>query len=362
MINTSIKKIAWSIIGYSGLIDAIRYFNKDRITILYLHGVMDDKKPCSWVPLRPQLSPRQLDKSLSIISRYYRFISFDEAIDILKGVIPPISYAVVVTFDDGYRNNIKYALPVLKRYGIDPIIFLTAGNIENRVPFWFDRLDFALQHVPIESMEFKIDNKPVPMDFKDRSSLRSSFKYLRGCAKTLDRNDYAMQKEIDAISTELEKKSGQRLNDLFEEDDWSALLTWDEAMKVSEEGVSFGSHTIGHTRLRLVDDDSIRDELSISKAMIERRLKKPCRHLCYPNGSFDERSVTIARECGYDSAATTIPGLNKIGDDLFRLRRISFPSEDDETKVLAAMIGLSNWLDGIVASVKNKIYGIDKSE
>lgn len=355
MVNTTIKKIAWSIIGYTGLIDAIRYFNKDRITILYLHGVMDDKKPSSWVPLRPQLSPGQLDKSLKIISRYYRFISFDEAIDILKGVTPPIPHAVAVTFDDGYRNNIKYALPVLKRYGIEPIIFLTVGNIENRLPLWFDRLDFALQHAPIDSMKFKIDNIPVPMDFTDRSSLRSSFKYLRDCAKAFHKNDYEMQKEIDAISTELEKKSGKRLNDLFEEDDWSVLLTWDEAIKASAKGASFGSHAYNHTRLGLVDNDSIRYELSISKAMIERRLKKPCKNLCYPDGRFDDRVVKITRECGYESAVTSSAGLNKVGDDLFRLRRISFPSDDNETKVLAAMIGLSSWMSGIVASVKNQI-------
>ena len=346
MINTSLKKIAWSIIGYTGLIDAIRYFNKDKITILYLHGVMDDKKPCSWVPLRPQLSPGQLDKSLKIISRHYRFISFDETIDILKGVHPPIPYAVAVTFDDGYRNNIKYALPVLKRYGIEPIIFLTTGNTENRVPLWVDRLDFALQHAPVDGVEFKINNIPVQMDCTDRASLRSSFKDLRDFAKTIHKNDYAMQREIDAISSELEKKTSQHLKDLFEEDDWSALLTWDEAIKASEKGVSFGSHAYNHTRLGLIDNDSIREELLISKALIEKSINKPCKHLCYPDGRFDERVLKIARECGYESAVTSSAGLNKVGDDLFRLRRISFPSDDDETKVLAAMVGffeLDRW-------------------
>src|SRR4051812_40637037 len=103
---------------WTGLLWLWRFLHRRHITILMVHGVMDTEQPTSWVPLRPQLSRRTLDDALCRLSRYYRFVSLDDAVAMLVGKLPLQPYSIVLTFDDGYRNNFTHALPILRRHRV----------------------------------------------------------------------------------------------------------------------------------------------------------------------------------------------------------------------------------------------------
>jgi peptidoglycan/xylan/chitin deacetylase (PgdA/CDA1 family) len=328
--------------GWTGLLRLYRFRLRNTITILMLHGVMDMGVSTKWKPLRPQIDCRHLDASLRILSRQYRFASFEEAVDMVAGRIPVQPYTLALTFDDGYRNNLKFALPILRRYGIPATFFLATGHIEHRKPYWFDRLDFALQHADVARRDFNIGEKVVMFNSNERKELRRAYKVLRDIAKGLVRLDMKMIEELEEMAAVLEAESRQSLSQIFEDDDWSSLLTWDEVRVAAAEGVSFGSHTVDHIRLGLVCDDMVRDQLSKSKEMIEKHSGRPCRYLCYPSGSFSRRVMEIARECGYEAAVTTIPGTNPVTGDSMSLRRIHLPSNERSIEMFAAISGLSS--------------------
>ena len=67
--------------------------------------------------------------------------------------------------------------------------------------------------------------------------------------------DLEMQHKLEALAIRLEQESGRRLADLGEEDDWSAILTWDGVRNALAQNVTVGSHTVNHVRLGLVETE-----------------------------------------------------------------------------------------------------------
>jgi peptidoglycan/xylan/chitin deacetylase (PgdA/CDA1 family) len=83
-------------------------------------------------------------------------------------------------------------------------------------------------------------------------------------------------------------------------------MTWDQLGELAEAGWEVGSHTLTHPHLTQLDDLALREELTGSKAELERRLGR-CETLAYPYGDHDERVVAAAGAAGY-AAAGTLPG------------------------------------------------------
>jgi peptidoglycan/xylan/chitin deacetylase (PgdA/CDA1 family) len=83
-------------------------------------------------------------------------------------------------------------------------------------------------------------------------------------------------------------------------------MSWDQLGELSDAGWEIGSHTLTHPHLTQVDDAALRDELTESKAELERRLGR-CETLAYPYGDHDDRVVAAAGAAGY-AAAGTLPG------------------------------------------------------
>jgi len=316
-----------------------------------VHGVMSDNNSTQWTPLRHQLSPRQLETTLRILSKYYHFVSLQEAVDMLTGSIPFQPNRVVVTFDDGYRNNIKYAMPILRKYNVPATINISASHVECREPLWFDRLDYALQQVKSNIIDVKVGSEMIRIHCNNRDTLRRSYKHLRDVAKAVKRHDDEMLSEMESIASKIEEESGKSLMDIFENDDWSAILTWREVESAAKEGVCFASHAWHHTRLGLLGADEVRSQLMRSREVIQAHTGKPCNHLCYPIGSFNQKVIQIARECGYTSATTIIEGSNRQGIDPMQLRRISFPEGDSAAALLYNVSGLAN----NICTLKNRV-------
>ncbi len=99
------------------------------------------------------------------------------------------------------------------------------------------------------------------------------------------------------------------------------LLGREEILRLSREGVDFGSHGINHIRLAETDDRRLREEIFGSKEALEALLGQEIRHFCYPYGSYDLRAVAAVREAGYISATTCVRGAACPGEDPFQLPR-----------------------------------------
>jgi len=327
---------------YTGIMDIWRSVHKKDIGILMLHGTADPRRSSSWTPLRHQYSPEDIDWCFGILRNYYRFISFEEAVAILSGSKPPVDYGLAVTCDDGYRSNVNDALRVFREHGVPITVFVAASPVENRTPFWFDRLDYALQMGCPNDHVFQVGSRPFRFSTQEgRDSLANSYGSFRRLVKKEYKDEKAFLSKIEEVIMHFEGTSGKSLVDIHEGDPWSGLLSWEDMRKAQGKDVSFGSHTMDHYRIDQLEEAALRYQLMESKKRIEEKTGKKCDYLAYPSGAFSAEAMIVARECGYHAAATTVEGINRIGCDLMSLKRVTFPLTSDPAELLAHVSGFS---------------------
>jgi peptidoglycan/xylan/chitin deacetylase (PgdA/CDA1 family) len=341
-VKPTLKNLFYAILSMSGFYRLWKIFNRKSIVFLTLHGVMNRGEGAEWTPARTQISTEQLDESVRLISKYYHFVSLEEAVQMLSGELPFRGHSVVITFDDGYRNNLTHALPVLRRHGVPAILFAAVGHVEKRKCFWFDRLDYALQQYMASGKRYcLLGDERIELDNSDPQKLQQSVKSVIFKIKELSGNDGEAMAIAEATISELERATGKTLNAIIDSDPWCGVASWDDVKLARERGMVIGSHTVDHARVGLLDADSVKWQLSESKKMIEEKLNQPCDYFCYPNGSYNQEVIPLVREVGYKAALTTQEGVNYPGDDLYQLKRLHMPQGRSPQEALAVASGFS---------------------
>lgn len=204
-----------------------------------------------------------------------------------------------LTFDDGYRDNLEIAAPILQRYSAPYAIYVTTGFVNRTSRLWWLELEAAiglLDHVDMEIAGDRFSASARTLEEKSAAYI-GAFSFLR------NHDEPAMLDRISALLAQ----SGA-------ESDFAQLcMTWDEIRTAARDPLcTIGAHTLTHARLTKYDEASVRRELFESREIIEREIGRPVVHLAYPFGdrlSAGPREFAIARECGYETAVTTRPGV-----------------------------------------------------
>jgi peptidoglycan/xylan/chitin deacetylase (PgdA/CDA1 family) len=329
------KKVGLKFLAKLGILRLLHYKNRQQVTVLVLHGVMEQHEKTSWSPLRPQLPPSELQRMLEVLSEYYQFVNIDQCVNILEEKIPPIDHALLLTFDDGYRNTIDYALPVCEQFGIKPVLFVATGHIDSGEPFWFDRLDYALQQNMGEIISLEFQGVEYCFDATSRHALKASYQKFRDMCKHTFTDDITMNQLFNALSEMLELRSGKALSDIIAEDDWTSIASWPQLREAVKCGrIDIASHTVDHWRLNSLSEEKILSQLQQSKICVEQKVNVDCQYFCYPNGNYNKLSVKLVKESGYRAAFSTDVGLCQSKDDLMTLKRFNFPSNKTKAELL----------------------------
>ena len=330
-----LKRLLLYFAGYSGLLHLGRLAGKDRIAMFMLHGIVDEQKS-SLKTIRKQCSVQRFEQVVALLGKYFEFVSLGDAVSMLAGERPFRPYCAVLTFDDGYRNNYTTALPVLKKYGIPATFFVPTGHINDGRPLWFDILDAMVNSAPRQPFTLSLENEEIIFDPIDRKQMEKElFIFLYRYNHSLQQDDIEFQDKLFSLLDNRQKQSGVDLQAVLRADEKTAIMDWQQVKEASEAGMTIGSHTVNHLKLSTLEPEQIREQLQTSKKAIEKYTGKPCRYLSYPNGDFDERVARIAGECGYHAAVTTESHLNEVGDDLYRLSRLSFPRRAEKFHILS---------------------------
>ncbi|MCM8818098.1 MAG: polysaccharide deacetylase family protein [Candidatus Omnitrophica bacterium] len=100
------------------------------------------------------------------------------------------------------------------------------------------------------------------------------------------------------------------------------FLNWKEINEMLEYGVEFGSHTLTHPHLTQIPEEKAKEEIFISKKIIEDKIGKEVKFFCYPYGEFNEKIIEIVKMAGYKSAVVTPKKYRKIQNSIFAMKRI----------------------------------------
>jgi peptidoglycan/xylan/chitin deacetylase (PgdA/CDA1 family) len=101
------------------------------------------------------------------------------------------------------------------------------------------------------------------------------------------------------------------------------LMTREHLMTWSAAGQEIGSHTLTHPRLTHLSREAAREEIVASKKSLEDSFGLLIRHFCYPYGDCNEQVRELVMEAGYETACTTVSGINRPGEDVFSLKRFT---------------------------------------
>lgn len=277
---------------------------KPRVPILPLHRVNDDNDP-----FMPSLPTAVFAGRMAHIARHYRVLTVEElATRLLERRVP--RNALAITFDDGYRDNLTHAAPILHRLGLPATIFLVTGHIDTPRALWVDRLAMAFKAATARRVELADGHALSLATVADRlAGLQTALGHLKRLPD--DERTASVERLIAALHPIPERP--KRL-----------MLSWDEVAALRGLGFSIGAHTITHPILSRLTPNQVRDEVHGSKAAIEKALGVPVRAFAYPNGrpdDYNEAVTRVVREAGFTCAVTTQRGLNDTDTPVLELRR-----------------------------------------
>ena len=230
--------------------------------------------------------------------------------------VPSRRPRVVVTLDDGYRDNLTNALPIAESKGVPITVFVTSGILGNHKGLWWDRLGTLLRSRPPQVREIDLSvggrNVRLPLgSYGMRADLDTVRRHL------LPLRVSEIEQALDAVSEQWQVASAPP-------PDAGTLTAEDLRLLAASDTVTIGAHTADHVRLRDRSAREQQDTISGSKNELEQSIGRAVSHFAYPFGGradFDDRSVDAVRSVGFDTACTTLPGTARSSTDPYRLPR-----------------------------------------
>ena len=274
----------------------LRLFSEKNSLIIFLfHSVFLDKKERDKNLIDPKIGIliNEFEKFIEYFYKNdYIFISYDK---IINGLDENKKY-IMLTFDDGYYNNIN-VLPILEKYNIPSLFFVSTFNILNNQGFWWDVLyrERIKQEIPKKNLHFEQN-------------------YLKTCKHW---------EIIEYIKSRFGEDSYKPLNGI------DRPFSIDELKNFSKEKyVSIGNHTSNHAILTNYETPEILSQISDAQKIIKMITGKNPICFSYPNGNYSNNIVKITKDLGFKLGFTTdfkknyLP-LETKNDDYMKLGRFS---------------------------------------
>jgi peptidoglycan/xylan/chitin deacetylase (PgdA/CDA1 family) len=269
--------------------------------VLYAHRIIDKSNELyPFLRRLGYLTIEDFEIRIKYLLKKYKFISLDEYLQYYENKKRPGSNMLVFTIDDGYSCSNENILPLLKKYKIPATVFLTTGHIGTDSVLLHDLLINTIGTSKVA--EFNLpDISDKTYLLKTERDRNSTYKDISVRLKKISNGK--KKKVLEKLSETLKVESSKTCKD-------NRMLTWGEVREMRDSGlVSFGTHTVSHPILTKISEDDARQEIIISKKILENELNEKVKFMAYPNGrenDFNDAIINIVRESGYEMAFTTL--------------------------------------------------------
>jgi peptidoglycan/xylan/chitin deacetylase (PgdA/CDA1 family) len=223
---------------------------------------------------------------------------------------------VLITFDDGYRDNYHTAFPILRAHGVAASFFVTTGHVDRPRLAWWDEIACMVRESPRAGLE--AGNwlpGPIVFDEPDRDEAVAA---LLRVYKTLPTESTWAYLEYLAEATGSGRRGEEAARDVW--------MSWDMLREMRASGMVIGGHTVNHPVLSRLGAEGQWAEISGCAQRIADELGEPMRYFSYPVGqpdSFDRHSRDCLQRIGVRFAFSYYGGFQRFGElDAFDVRRI----------------------------------------
>jgi peptidoglycan/xylan/chitin deacetylase (PgdA/CDA1 family) len=236
------------------------------------------------------------------------------------------------TFDDGYRDNRDFALPVMREFDAPLTVYVASDFAEGCGRLWWVALEMVIAKA--ESIEAEIGGVAVRLDAGTVDAKQAAFDRLHDWMRALP-GEHDIRREITALCVRHGVDENAICRDL--------CLSWDELKPFADDSlITIGAHTITHCNLAKQAEAVATHEMAASRARIETALQRPVVHLAYPYGdriAAGQREFALAQAAGFKTAVTTRPGMIFPGSagHLTALPRVSLNGNYQDQRILPVL-------------------------
>lgn len=294
-------------------------------------------QPPSCDPWSLGVSPENFAAHLAIIRRHCQPVSLRALAQALRER-RRLPRGIVVTFDDGYLDNLTQAAPLLRQFEVPATVFIASAFLDQSHEFWWDELEQLLLHpgqLP-PTLELTIGGQAgrwpldgdatwTPADFHRHHAWRA------GGAEGPTRRHHAfaaLHRILVALDDLQRHEVMEQLRSCHRGPGRAARegyrpLTRSEVRALGRcEGIDIGAHTHSHPLLDVLPIEAQREEILRGKRELESLLQRSIRSLAYPYGRHSATTTSLVRTLGFDCACTVQAGDVRGDSDPLQLNRM----------------------------------------
>ena len=255
---------------------------------------------------------------------------------------------VCITIDDGYRDTLQCAYPILKREQVPFAVFIPTSFPDRLGELWWLALEAVVARN--EHISILVNGEEQSLECRTLADKVHAYDQLYGWIRS-----FATEDELRNVVRDLSARYQVDIAAFCDE----LCMNWEELTELAADPlVTIGAHTVNHVMLAKVSEQVARSEMAMSRAVIEASLGVRPDHLSYPVGdktSAGPREFRIAAALGFKTAVTTRPGVLFAShrDHLTALPRISLNGEHQQLRYVRVL------LSGAATAVWNGFQQVD---
>jgi peptidoglycan/xylan/chitin deacetylase (PgdA/CDA1 family) len=285
-----------------GVLRARRHLPFRFVTVLTYHRV-------AWLDRVGELDPDIIDadpalfaEQLDFLAQYFTFVTINDLVAHLRGKpLPP--NPLLLTFDDGYREDISEVLPMLQARKLRATFFIATAYPEAGRLYWWDRLALYLRRSKNEQVRLE---RPLRVTLHPQSDLAgAAARILYLIKRTVGFDPESLWKELSRATGVVIDPDEERELAL------ATIMGWDEIAALAACGMDIESHTHRHRVLGTMSLGELEADLAISRETLESRLGFAPRALAYPVGHVPSQAHRdVVRRVGFQLAFTNATGIS----------------------------------------------------
>jgi len=310
-----IKKTVPTVIDRIGIYDNVIDDRSKKLIVPMYHRVVES---FSDDPFRLGMcvQKKTFEKQAKYFSESFKSIQLSDIRE-NKSFIKDDANYVSYTFDDGYKDNILTAKPILDKYNLNATFFICCNIFTKDKQFWWDLIINSFAQTKCEYLDLSPINHNFPETkiYLNSSNRKIKLLFLLQYLWTLD--DVVFIKEV-AEYIELSLLGKKHTIDKLNEDD---------IKKLHQSGYEIAAHTLSHPNLRLISIEEQKREFVESKNILEEIIGDEIRGFAYPAGFKDLSLENLAKESGYKYAVSAVKGVNR-KFNYFSIERIGMPESN----------------------------------
>ncbi len=283
--------------------------DRNLLSVLTYHRVAEVDETPHLNPGLISASPAMFAEQMKVLARHYNVVSMEDVLGTLEKKQGLPDRAVLVTFDDGYRDFSEHAWPVLGKLKLPVSVFIpTAYPDQPERMFWWDKLYQACLITDQSELATPIGSIPLTTTEERQIGLKKLQGHVKGLAHEAAMNfvNELHQQVVEQRNTE------------------PTVLSWEALARLANEGVTLGAHTQTHPILTRVSLEKARTEIIESQSDLRREIGEVLPIFSYPDGGHTQAIVEVLKDSDFKLGFNGPSGVNDLNSvDPFRIRRIN---------------------------------------